>query len=87
MARHSAASLPTMRAALAVSVTRLVRASAPAVVRTQPAVRIAATFWLVPEWVRCTDRASSVIVIGPLACSRSNSSTKLGLSPPMRASA
>ena len=48
---------------------------APAVVRTQPAARIAATFWLVPEWVRCTDRASSVIVIGPLARSRSNSST------------
>jgi hypothetical protein len=34
---------------LAVSVTFLVRASAPGVVLTSPAARIAATFWLVPE--------------------------------------
>ena len=69
------------------SATCLLRASVPAVVRTQPAARIAATFWLVAEWVRCTDRASSVIVIGPRACSRSNSRTKLGLSPSIPASA
>ena len=69
------------------SVTFLLRASAPALVRTQPAARIAATFWLAAEWVTCTDPASSVIVIGPRACSRSNSLTKLGFSPPICASA
>ena len=87
MARHSAASRPTIRRALAVSVTFLVRASVPVVVRTSPAARIAATFWLVAECVRCTEAASSVIVIGPRACSRSSSITKLGLSPPICASA
>src|SRR6516165_10541506 len=55
VARHSAASRSTTRAALAVSVTFLLRASGPAVVRTQPAARIAATFWLSAEWVSCTD--------------------------------
>ena len=65
VARHSAASLPMIRLALAVNAIFLVRASAPVVVRTRPAARIAATFWLVAEWVRCTDSASSVMVIGP----------------------
>jgi hypothetical protein len=41
----------TLRA-LAVSVTILLRASLPAVVATQPAARIAASFWLIAEWVR-----------------------------------
>ena len=76
-----------MRRALAVSVTFLLRASAPVVVRISPAARIAATFWLTAEWVSCTEPASSVIVIGPLACSRSSSITKLGLSPSIWASA
>jgi hypothetical protein len=81
VARHSAASSSTMPLALAVRATFLLRASAPGTVRTRPAARIAETFWLSAEWVRPTDSASSVIVIGPLACSRSSSSTKLGFSP------
>jgi hypothetical protein len=81
VARHSAASLPAIRRALAVRVIFLVRASAPVVVRTRPAARMAATFWLVAECVRCTEEASSVMVIGPRACSRSSSITMLGVSP------
>jgi len=57
-----------------------------AVVATSPAVRMAATFWLIAEWVRCTESASSVIVIGPRTCSRISSITKLGLRPSIRAS-
>ena len=75
-----------MRRALAVSVTFLLRASAPAVVRISPAARIAVTFWLTAECVRCTDRASSVIVIGPYRCSRISSITKLGRTSPRSAS-
>ena len=56
-------------------------------VLTSPAARIAATFWLIAEWVRWTDSASSVIVIGPCACNRISSFTQLGLSPSIRASA
>ena len=52
-----------------------------------PAARIADTFWLILEWVICTDSASSVIVIGPRWCSRSSSITQLGLSSSIRASA
>ncbi len=39
------------RAARGVSRTVLLRASGPAEVRTSPAARIAATFWLTAEWV------------------------------------
>ncbi len=86
MARHSAASRPVIRRALAVSTTFLLRASPPGTVLTSPALRMAATFWLSAEWLRCTDSASSVIVIGPRASSRSSSMTKLVLSPSNRAS-
>jgi hypothetical protein len=48
---------------------------------------MAATFWLVAECVLRTDSASSVIVIGPRACSRSSSITMLGVSPAICASA
>jgi hypothetical protein len=70
VARHSAASSGARRSALGVRVTFLVRASGPAVVSSHPAARIAATFWLSAEWVRPTERASSAMVIGPWACSR-----------------
>lgn len=42
---------------------------------TQSAVRIAATFWLSAAWVRWTDSATSVMVMGPQAWSRSRSSS------------
>ena len=87
VARHSAANWPAIRRALAVRVIFLVRASVPVVVRTRPAARMAATFWLVAECVRCTEEASSVMVIGPRACSRSSSITMLGVSPVICASA
>ena len=87
VARHSAVRRPATRSALAVSVTRLLRASAPGVVSSQPAARIAATFWLSAEWVRPTERASSAIVIGPRTCSRMISSTQLGLRSSMPLSA
>ena len=55
--------------------TVLLRARPRRWLRTRPAVRIAATFWLTAEWVSCTDSASSVMVIGPRACSRRSSIT------------
>lgn len=70
VARHSAASNAAARSALSVRTTVLLRASRPGTVSSQPAARIAATFWLSAEWVRPTERASSAIVIGPRACSR-----------------
>ena len=66
VARHSAASRSMISVALAVSATFLLRASVPVVVADPQAARMAVTFWLIAEWVRCTDSASSVIVIGPL---------------------
>ena len=48
---------------------------------------MAATFWLIAECVRPTDRASSAIVIGPRAFSRMISITQLGLRPLMPFSA
>lgn len=78
---------PDYPAPRVVSTTCLMRPSVPAVVRTSPAVRMAATFWLSAEWVRSTDAPSSKIVIGPRAWRRSNSITKLSVKPSTPASA
>ena len=49
VARHSAARRAATRSAFGVRVTRLLRASRPGVVSSQPAARMAATFWLSAE--------------------------------------
>ena len=61
------------------SATFLLRASGPGEVSSHPAARMAATFWLIAECVRSTERASSAIVIGPRTCSRMISITQFGL--------
>ncbi|WP_157894782.1 hypothetical protein [Streptantibioticus cattleyicolor] len=69
------------------SAASFVRASSPATVRTEPAIRIAASFWLGAERLRPTEAASSVMAVGPWARSRGNAMTTLRLSPSLRRSA